>query len=131
MDPRSLCPDGTLRKDASASTTRDDRFLLTLVRPYRLGLLVVLGCMSAQSLLALTNPWLAGQFSAALLGERPVAGLLLVWLGVIAAQAGLGYAVAVRSQQVLYLMTGITSFPLRGSLWVSPRACSRTSVILR
>ncbi|HMB43019.1 MAG TPA: ABC transporter ATP-binding protein, partial [Luteimonas sp.] len=100
MDQSSLCRDATPRKVTPAWPTQDVQFLWALMRPYRLRLLVVLACMMAQSLFALTTPWLAGRFSSALLSERPVATLLLLWLGVIATQAWLGYAVAVRSQQV-------------------------------
>ncbi|WP_159015890.1 ABC transporter ATP-binding protein [Cognatiluteimonas profundi] len=89
-----------MRKDPAAGEGRDARFLLALVRPYRLALLAMVALMCTQSLVALATPWLAGRFSAALLGDRPVTSLLLIWLVVIAMQACLGYVVAVRSQSV-------------------------------
>ncbi|MDR7135841.1 ABC-type multidrug transport system fused ATPase/permease subunit [Lysobacter niastensis] len=81
-------------------TPGDARLAWRLLRPYRGPLLVALALLLAQSAAALAMPWLAGRFSAALLNSQPVTGLLLAWFAVIALQAALGYAIAVRSQAI-------------------------------
>ncbi|MDB6162675.1 MAG: transporter ATP-binding protein [Xanthomonadaceae bacterium] len=99
-DEPSVSPDSHVRKAMSDLRHGEYRVLLALIRPYRWALLGILLWMGAQSLAALATPWLAGQFSTALLARRPVASLLLIWFVVIAVQACLGYVVAVRSQRV-------------------------------
>ena len=73
-------------------------FLLGLLRPYRVALGVALGLMLAQSLVTLVNPWLAGQFAAAVVQHRSVTELLIGWFALIVVQSGLSYAVTVRLQ---------------------------------
>jgi ABC-type multidrug transport system fused ATPase/permease subunit len=80
--------------ESRAST--DYRFLLAMVHPYRIALFGALCLMSMQSLASLTNPWLAGQFSNAMLNESPVAKWLVAWFAVVLVQSALTYAVAMR-----------------------------------
>ena len=76
----------------------DYRFLWSLVRSYRRALRLVLVLMLAQSVVTLINPWLAGQFSLALLAHQPVSDLLLLWFAVIVTQSVLSYVVNLRLQ---------------------------------
>ena len=74
----------------------DYRFLLEFARPYRFALLGALVLMLGQSGLSLVNPWLAGQFSNAMLNGNPVVKWLGAWFVVLLAQTALTYSVAVR-----------------------------------
>ena len=78
----------------------EGRLLLNLLVPYRWQLLLITGFLVAQSAMLLAMPWLAGRFSAALLQERPVAVILLVLFGLIAAQALLSWCLGLRMQSV-------------------------------
>lgn len=82
---------------------RKDRYsfrffdLVRTVTPYRRTLLLAMLLMLAASAIALLSPWIAGQFTQALLDATMPLGLsfdqlLLVWLMILAAQALLGFA---------------------------------------
>ena len=86
-----------MKRGASAG---DWRLFLDLLAPYRWRLLFTMVLLLAQSATLLAMPWLAGQFSAALLQERPVAVILLVLFGLVAAQALLSWCLGVRMQSV-------------------------------
>lgn len=90
--------DGVTDAKGSRAST-DYGFLWSLVRPYRAALLRVLMLMLLQSTVTLANPWLAGQFSVAILQQQPVANLLLVWFAIIITQSALSYAVSLRLQK--------------------------------
>ncbi|HET9048705.1 MAG TPA: ABC transporter ATP-binding protein [Chiayiivirga sp.] len=83
-------------KPAHARSSSDYRLLVELLRPYGWSLVWTLILMLLQSLATLANPWLAGQFTSAVLQHAPVMNLLLGWFLLIAMQAVLGYAVTVR-----------------------------------
>lgn len=85
---------------ARVAFTIGRRVLLALLRPYRAALILLLVLMLLQSLVSLVNPLLAGKFGQALLQQAPIAGLLLLWFGVLVVQALLGYLVVVRSRVV-------------------------------
>lgn len=57
---------------------------LEWLQPYRRSAAWALLLMVAQSALALVQPWLAGRFSQLVLSAQPVAGVLLLWLGMLA-----------------------------------------------
>lgn len=82
------------RAEERVARNVDYRFLLGMVRPYRYALLGALGLMLMQSLASLTNPWLAGQFSNAMLSESPVTKWLVAWFIIVLVQSALTYAVA-------------------------------------
>ena len=84
------------RTGEGAARRVDYGFLLGMVRPYRIALLGALGLMLVQSMASLANPWLAGQFSNALLNESPVGRWLLLWFAILLVQSALTYAVAMR-----------------------------------
>ena len=82
----------------------DWRLVQRLLVPYRWQLLFATALLLAQSAVLLAMPWLAGRFSAALLQERPVAGILLLIFGLVAAQALLSWSLGVRLQSVAMAM---------------------------
>lgn len=84
------------RSRERAARDVDYRFLLGMLRPYRIALLGALGLMLMQSVASLTNPWLAGQFSNAMLSESPVTKWLIAWFVIVLVQSALTYAVAMR-----------------------------------
>lgn len=84
------------RAEERAARSVDYRFLLGMVLPYRFALFGALGLMLMQSLASLTNPWLAGQFSNAMLSDNPVTKWLLAWFVIVLVQSALTYAVAMR-----------------------------------
>lgn len=71
-----------------------------ILLPYRATVAWVLLLATLQSGLALVQPWLAGQFSAALLASRPVGSLLAMWFVLLAAQASVGWWVGVRMHAI-------------------------------
>lgn len=71
-----------------------------LVRPHLPALLLVLVLMTAQSAAILVQPWLAGILSERLLRGGATAQLLWTLFGLVAAQALLGYVLAIRLQVV-------------------------------
>ncbi|GAB3355428.1 ABC transporter ATP-binding protein [Lysobacter tyrosinilyticus] len=85
------------------------RLLWSLAHPRRVVLASILLLMVAQSLTALAMPWLAGRFSQALLASQPVGPTLMLWFGVIAAQAALGYGTGVLSQSLTSRMVADAS----------------------
>lgn len=87
-------------RKATAGQRGDYRFLLDLVRPYRVPLAIALVLMLGQSVAVLVMPWLAGRFSAAMVAGGAVGGMLLLAFALIVVQAALGYVVAVRTQSV-------------------------------
>ena len=88
---------------AKARPHGDYHLLLDLVRPYRAPLAFALVLMLAQSTAVLVMPWLAGRFSAAMVGGGAVGGMLLLAFALIVIQAALGYVVGVRTQSVAVL----------------------------
>jgi len=59
--------------------------LLPYITPHRQVLLAALGLLLAGSLVSLANPWLAGMFTAVVMGESDLDGrlLLAIWLGLM------------------------------------------------
>ena len=88
----------------SHAPAREWRLLQRLLVPYRWQLLLATGLLLVQSAVLLAMPWLAGRFSAALLQERPVAGILLLIFGLVAAQALLSWSLGMRLQAVAMAM---------------------------
>ena len=84
------------RAEECVARSVDYRFLIGMLRPYRIALLGALSLMLMQSVSVLTNPWLAGQFSNAMLNERPVTTWLVAWFVIVLVQSVLTYAVAMR-----------------------------------
>ena len=71
--------------------------LIRYVTPFRQTLLLILLLMLGASGLSLLSPWLAGQFTLALLQQPstlqlPINTLILLWLGILAAQALASFA---------------------------------------
>jgi len=64
-------------------------FLLRDLRPYRRWLLAGVVIALAESAVALSLPWFAGQIAASLLQGHIVERLLLLWIGVLAVQTAL------------------------------------------
>jgi ABC-type multidrug transport system fused ATPase/permease subunit len=71
---------------------------LRLLRPYRWHLIFTMVLLLVQSATLLAMPWLAGNFSTALLASRPVAGTLLALFALVVVQALLTYLVGIRMQ---------------------------------
>ncbi len=88
------------RADDRAARHVDYRFLLGMVRPYRFALVGALALMLLQSAASLTNPWLAGRFSNAMLNELPVTKWLIAWFAIVLVQSALTYAVAMRLEVI-------------------------------
>ena len=90
--------DGTMAAsiaNGAPATAPGWRWLLALARPYRGALVAACALLLAESAVALAMPWLAGRFSDALLHAHPVAGLLWIWVALIATQCALAYGHAV------------------------------------
>lgn len=71
--------------------------LIRYVTPYRQTLLLALFLMLGASAVSLLSPWIAGQFTLTLLDKTSSMGLsldqlLLIWLMILAMQAGLSFA---------------------------------------
>jgi ATP-binding cassette, subfamily B, bacterial len=70
--------------------------LLSYVTPHRAILLLAVVLMIGESAIALAHPWVAGQFAGLVLGapgapELDLAGLMLFWVLLLAAQSGLSF----------------------------------------
>lgn len=84
-----------------AAPAFDLRALLArLLRPHLPALLLVLAMMTAQSVVVLLQPWLAGELSVRLLRGGDMARLLWLLFGLVAAQALLGYVMGLKLQSV-------------------------------
>jgi ATP-binding cassette subfamily B protein len=71
--------------------------LITHITPHRNTLLLILGLLIIESLFSLANPWMAGQLTILALGSvgsffNSINGLLLAWLGLMAATGLVGFA---------------------------------------
>lgn len=90
----------TIKEPARTGSRDDYRFLLSLLRPYRVALILAVVLMLVQSVAMLANPWLAGKFATAIFQHRTVVELLVGWFALIVLQSALGYAVTVSLQKV-------------------------------
>jgi ABC-type multidrug transport system fused ATPase/permease subunit len=66
--------------------------LLRYARPHRAALAGAVLLMMAASLLTLSMPWFAARVVEAMLSGKLPGGLMLAWLAIMAAQAGVGFA---------------------------------------
>ena len=77
--------------DTPARAGHEIAFLARLLSPYRRALWLAIALLLCESLVMLAMPWIAGQVAAMLLAGEVPGGLLLAWLGLLTAQAGMAF----------------------------------------